>query len=130
MTDDQKRPRPHIVTREDDHAPIPTNDLERDEYTYFVYSGPEQITALKDKIKKNEEQLFDLQSALLMLDGRPSVADHIVEQIATEGTKPDPNAFNPHCPCNGCEETRTQRLYNQVEYGVRKLRALYAKISG
>ena len=52
MTDEEKRVRPHIISRSDEHAPLAGSDLERDEYAYFAYSGSEQMDALKEKIKK------------------------------------------------------------------------------
>lgn len=124
MTDTERR-RPRIVHRDDPAAPA--TDL--DEISYLSFNTADRIDALKEKILTSEKQLFDLDTAVMMLEGNPgNGADHVEATDEPEKGQKRNRDFNPRCPCTRCELKRTESAREYVKYGVAQLRALYSRM--
>lgn len=127
MADQTGEPRrPRIVHRDGHQDP----EMNTDEISYLSFNPSDRIDALKEKIAQNEKQLFDLDTAVLMLTGNPGTGvEHVApDEIADREGRIPTFTPNPRCPCTRCELVRTKKAREFVKYGVTQLRALYSKM--
>lgn len=115
-TDLTDRRRPRIV------APPQDEGTDESLWEFFAFESSERVKAIKEKIEEREKLLFDLQLAEAMLDGNPTSGKNHREA----GAMQDPDTFA--CPCGDCELRRVKEMITSVTFGLRKLKALYAKM--
>lgn len=119
-TDLEDRRRPRIVKSPE--ADMPGSSAVNDDWQFFAFEASERVKALKTKIEEREKLLFDLQLADAMLDGNPDNGKHHREA----GAMQDPDTFV--CSCGDCELRRVKEMIVSVTFGLRKLKAIYAKM--